>query len=512
MRYSKPLRVLFMAAEADPFVKVGGLGDVAGSLPRAIHKLNRRAGAESDDQADAVHKSVDIRVVIPYHGAIAANSRELRPVVSFNVSRQDGLIPAVAYDLEMEGVPVYLISGEPISPKMPVYTGDPEIDGNKYTFFSMAALELARALDWQPHLLHANEWHTAPAIYALKIRPDDQFFSKTSTLLGIHNLPYLGSGTGPALTAYNLPPASASTLPEWAKHLPLPLGLMTADHLVAVSPAYAQEILTPEFGSGLSDFLQERAASISGILNGIDVLQWNPQTDPQLAANYNWNDLKPRRLNKSALQGELGLPVDPDVFLLGMVTRMDNQKGVDLALDALRQIDLSEESRRHPWQAVILGTGMPALEEASRRMQSDYPDQIRAVITFDETLSRRIYGAADAFLIPSRYEPCGLTQMIAMRYGCVPIARATGGIKCSIRHYSERKGNGFLFTDTSPEALSGTIRTALQLYQNQGAWLKLQREGMRQDFSWERSAQAYLSLYRSLVNSRKSSRDNPNWG
>jgi starch synthase len=505
MRYSKPLRVLFIASEADPFMKVGGLGDVAGSLPRAIHKLNRPEHPEADDQVGAAQKMIDIRLVLPYHGAIAAASRNLRPVVSFNVARQDGPVPALAFDQEMEGVPVYLVSGEPIPPDQPIYTGDPEIDGNKYTFFSLAALELVRALGWQPDVLHANEWHTAPAIYALSIRKDDSFFSKTSTLLGIHNLPYMGNGAGPALSAYGLPPASASNLPTWAQHLPFPLGLLAADHLVAVSPAYAQEILTPEFGSGLSDFLQERAASISGILNGLDIDQWNPQTDPHLIANYSLDNLQPRTLVKRALQEELGLQVDPEIPLLGMITRMDYQKGVDLALDALRQIDLPEASHHHRWQTVILGMGMPELEEAARRMQTDFPEQIRALITFDSALSRRIYGGADALLIPSRYEPCGLTQMMAMRYGCVPIARATGGIKCTIRHYTDKKGSGFLFSEPTPEALSGTIRDALRLYQDQQAWQKLQREGMRHDFSWERSARAYLSLYRSLVSLRRKS-------
>lgn len=501
MRSHEPLRVLFVAAEADPFMKVGGLGDVAGSLPRAIHKLNFPMGAEAD-QAGAHPKSIDIRVALPYHGAIAAQSRNLQPIISFNVPHQDNPVPAVAYGQEMDGVPVYLISGKPIPPEMPVYTGDPEIDGNKYTFFSMAVLELARALGWQPHLLHANEWHTAPAVYALSIRQDDHFFSKTSTLLGIHNLPYLGSGVGPVLSAYNLPPASTSSLPEWAQHLPLPLGLLAADHLVTVSPTYAQEILTPEFGSGLYYFLQERAATISGILNGLDIDQWNPQTDPQLVANYDRDNLDLRKTNKRALQEELGLLVDPDIPLLGMVTRMEYQKGVDLALDALRQIDLLENNHHFAWQAVILGTGAPDLEEASHRMQSDYPDQVRAVTTFDTALSRRIYGGADALLTPSRYEPCGLTQMIAMRYGCVPIARSTGGLKDTIRHYSDKKGSGFLFWKPTPEVLSGTIRDALQLYRNQKAWRKLQREGMSQNFSWERSARAYISLYRSLVSSR----------
>jgi starch synthase len=499
MRYPKPLRVLFIASEADPFMKVGGLGDVAGSLPRAIHKLNHLEGFDSSDHIEAARKMVDIRVVLPYHGAIANISRNPRPVASFNIPRQDGPIPAIAYDLEIEGVPVYLISGDPIPPDKPIYSSDPEIDGNKYTFFSMAALELARALGWQPHLLHANEWHSAPAIYALRIRPDDAFFSRTSTLLGIHNLPYLGRGVGPALSAYGLPPASASTLPEWAQHLPMPLGLLAADHLVTVSPTYAHEILTPEFGSGLSDFLQERAASISGILNGLDTDQWNPQTDPYLVENFSRDDLEPRKQNKRALQEEFGLQADPEIPLLGMVTRMEYQKGVDLALNALRQMDLPEYGSHPPWQAIILGTGTPSLEESAHRMQVDYPNQVRAVITYNGALSRRIYGAADALLIPSRYEPCGLTQMIAMRYGCVPIARATGGLKDTIRHFTDRKGCGFLFSDSSPEALSGTIRDALQLYQDQKTWQKLQREGMLQDFSWERSARAYMSLYRSLV-------------
>ena len=503
MRNSQPVRVLFIASEAEPFVKVGGLGDVAGSLPRAIHKLNQTEDTRSREQPRTDHKTIDIRVVLPYHGAIASTAKDLRPVAVFDVPHPDGPLHAIAYDLEMDGVPVYLISGNPIPPDYLVYSNDPIIDGNKYTFFSLAALELARALAWQPHILHANEWHTGPAIYALSLRSKDSFFSKTATIMGIHNLPYLGIGMGPVLSAYGLPPASASHLPEWAQHLPMPLGLLAADHLVAVSPTYAQEILTPEYGSGLADFLQERAASISGILNGLDTEKWDPQTDPHIAANYSWDNLGPRSLNKLALQQELGLAVDPDIPLLGMVTRMEDQKGVDLALDALPQIDLPEEAHNRPWQAVFLGTGMPELENAARRLQVQFPDQVRAVITFDTSLSRRIYAGADMLLIPSRYEPCGLTQMIAMRYGCVPIARSTGGLKDTIRPYLDKKGSGFLFSEPKAEALSGTIRDALQLFQDRKAWHKLGHMGMRQDFSWARSAQAYLSLYRSLIRSRR---------
>lgn len=503
MRNLQPMRVFFIAAEAEPFVKVGGLGDVAGSLPRAIHKLNQHKESKSGIPGGENRKRVDVRIALPFHGAIASTAHDLQPIAVFDVPHPDGPLPAVAYHLEMDGIPVYLISGNPILPEYPVYSNDPIIDGNKYTFFSLAALELARTLAWQPHILHANEWHTGPAIYALSLRSNDSFFSKTAKIMGIHNLPYLGTGVGPVLSVYGLPPASTSHLPEWAQHLPMPLGLLAADHLVAVSPTYAQEILTPEYGSGLADFLQERAASISGILNGLDTEKWDPQTDPYIAANYSWDNLEPRSLNKLALQQELGLAVDPDLPLMGMVTRMEDQKGVDLALDALCQIDLPDQDRTRPWQAVFLGTGMPELENAARRLQVQFPDRVRAIITFDTSLSRRIYAGADMLLIPSRYEPCGLTQMIAMRYGCVPIARSTGGLKDTIRPIPDKKGSGFLFSEPKTEALSGTIRDALQLFQDRKVWQKLSRRGMRQDFSWARSAQAYLSLYRSLIRSRR---------
>lgn len=495
MEYPQPLRVLFLVSEADPFIKVGGLGDVGGSLPRAINRLNQIPLSSTQDRGDTNHQLVDIRVVLPFHGAIAAAAPRLRPVVSFSVPQRDGVLPALAYDLDMEGVPVYLVSGDPISTAQPVYTGDPVIDGNKYTFFSMAALELVKALGWQPHLIHANDWHTAPAVYVTTIRSRGGSADQPATLMGIHNLPYLGSGTSTSLAAYGIQPAIGSPIPEWAQHLPLPLGLLSADHVVTVSPGYATEILTPEFGAGLDKFLQERASSISGILNGFDENIWDPQTDPHLAVNYSHLNLDRRAANKRALQVELGLVPDPNISLLSMVTRLESQKGVDLALQALRQLDISTE----PWQAVILGTGSPSLEEAVRGMQVEFPDRLRAVFAFDEPLSRRIFAGSDAILLPSRYEPCGLTQMIAMRYGCIPIARAVGGLKDTIRPYGSNNGTGLLFIDPTPEALSGTIRQALALYTNRKAWRDLQIEGMIQDFSWDRSALQYLSLYRSIV-------------
>lgn len=496
------LRVLFLASEADPFIKVGGLGDVAGSLPRAIHGIKSAQG-------EYPWKSIDVRLVIPYHGQISRAKYGLRLVSAFDIAHKNGPLPVEAYDSVVSGLPVYFISGPPILPEAPLYTGDPDTDGSKYTFFSLAALELARSLGWQPHLLHANDWHTAPAIYALStLLSGDPFYAKTARLLTVHNLPYLGAGTGPALAAFGLPPASDSPLPGWAQDLPLPLGLLTADRIVAVSPTYAREILTPEFGSGLYKFLATRKDAISGILNGIDVDRWNPASDPHLAINFTPENLAARGANKHHLQTEFDLEPEPNQMLFAMINRMDHQKGVDLALEALRMLATGSSATRDPasqkWQAIILGTGMAELEEAAHGMQVEFPGRVRAALRFDGALSSRIYAGADCLLIPSRYEPCGLTQMIAMRYGCVPVARATGGLRDTITDEDQNhNNNGFLFEEAAPEALEACMQRALRAFIDKEKWSKLQYNGMSQDFSWDRSARQYLDLYRTMVLSKQ---------
>ncbi len=479
------MKIWFLSAEADPFIKVGGLGDVAGTLPPVLRRLGYPPGSPG---------GLDVRLVLPLHGGIDKQAYRLKPVAAMEIYHARGPMLAEAYQTEIEGLPVYLIAGPMIPEDGPVYTGDAGIDGPKFVFFSLAALELARSLDWKPDVLHANDWHTAAAVYALvSKRGLDLFFQETVTLLEVHNLPYLGAGTGSALQAFGLPPGTGTDLPEWAQNMPLPLGLQTADHIVTVSPGYAGEILTPEFGSGLHDFLATRSGSISGILNGLDLVSWDPTRDPHLPVNYSRADLKVRLENKSALQAELGLPLRKDLPLLGMITRMDHQKGVDLALDALAGLD------DMAWQAVILGTGDPDLERAAEQLDAA-SGQVRAVLRFDPGLARRIYGGADALLIPSRYEPCGLAQMIAMRYGNVPIARATGGLKDTIRDYHETSaGTGFLFSEPNAQALEATIRRALNIFGDKRRWQGLQRRGMQQDFSWERSAQQYLELYEGLI-------------
>lgn len=490
------LRILFLAAEASPFVKIGGLGDVAGSLPAALRAISPHTSNSTEGPLDA---EVDVRLVIPFHGVIQRHNYPLRKVTAFSLPYSGGVAQAEVFSLESDHLPVYLISGSLIPPDAPVYTSDASVDGMKFTFFSLAALEMARILEWTPDIVHANDWHTSPAIYSLSLdRDPGSFYYNTATVLGLHNLPYLGVGAGPALAAFSLPPASGSALPKWAQELPLPLGLLGTDQIVAPSPNYAQEILTPEFGSGLDQFLQTRAKSISGILNGLDVERWDPRTDADIPANYGLDEIARRQANKLALQRELILAPDPGKLLFAMVSRLDNQKGVDLVPEALRMI------ANRPWQAVILGTGDPLLETAVQKLEEEFPDRVRAVIRFDSALSRRFYAGADALLIPSRYEPCGLTQMIAMRYGCVPIARATGGLYDTIFDYSRSaESTGFLFSSATPTSLAAAMERALELFTEQEVWESLQRRGMQQDFSWARAAQQYLALYQRLAETRR---------
>jgi starch synthase len=322
----------------------------------------------------------------------------------------------------------------------------------------------------------------------------NSFFENTTSVLGVHNLPFLGYDAGPAMNAFGLPPAAGSTLPWWAQNMPLPLALLSADHIVAVSPNYAREILTPEFGSGLEEFLQTRQGAISGILNGIDTARWNPAADNNLAVNYSSSNLAWRQANRTALLEEFSLDPDPSIPLLAMVTRMDPQKGVDLLPEALAKISSL------PWQLIILGMGVSAMEQVARQTEAAFPERVRAAIRFDANLSHRMYAGADMLLIPSRYEPCGLIQMIAMRYGCVPLARATGGLSDTIRDAADvETGTGFLFPSATSDDFAATLRRAIQLYPDQPAWLRLQLNGMHQDFSWERFARQYLDLYRRLA-------------
>jgi starch synthase len=393
-----------------------------------------------------------------------------------------------AFETTLNGMPVYFIGGEPIRANGSVYSLDASLDAEKYAFFSMAAMELPKHINWQPDVVHANDWHTALSIYVNLTKRWESGSKHVAGIVTLHNLPFMGSDISAILEAYGVKLAQTD-LPEWARVLPLPLGLWASDAIVAVSPGYAGEILTEEFGCGLYDFLNLRRETLSGILNGIDTVSFNPESDKAISVNYNIHTLKRRAENKELLQEKLGLARDPNIPLLGIISRMDVQKGVDLAFTALKNM------KRINFQAVILGTGDPKLEEAARELQTLFPEKIKAELRFDANLARQIYAGADMILMPSRYEPCGLAQMIAMRYGSIPVVRAVGGLKDTVIPNE----TGFTFEKAHHMSLVSAIKAGMKALPDREKWETLQRNGMAKDFSWEASAREYLKLYLSLV-------------
>ena len=476
------MRVLFLAAEAAPFVKVGGLGDVAGSLPPALRGLG-----------------LDVRLVLPLHPVMRDTLPALRHSATFRVSLGETLFHVQAWETQHRGAPVYFLASEPLDEPPAVYAPDASLDVRKYAFFSLAALRLAEALNWRPDVVHVHDWHTALGAYLVACWRRRPFWRETGTVLTVHNLPFMGADATPWLPPDLCPPPRPlDWLPDWARRLPLPLGMLAADRLTTVSPGYAREILEEDrFASGLRAFLSHRRADLRGILNGIDTDAFNPAHDPHLAARYDARSLERRQENKRALQAELGLQAQPDVPLLGMVSRMDAQKGVDLIFRALRWMGAL------PWQAVLLGSGDPALEAQARALQARFPQRVRVITRYDAVLARRIYGGADLFLMPSRYEPCGLSQMIAMRYGCLPLVNAVGGLRDTVRDGE----TGFVFTGARAANLVRALRRALDVYSAYpDLWRRMQRQAMAQDFSWARSAQAYADLYRQTTKRKEGAR------
>lgn len=473
------LNVLFLAAEAEPFVKIGGLGDVAGSLPRYLRNLDPDILGET---------TLDVRLVLPLHPILRTDRLGLRPLLMFALSHAGEDIRVQVFSMTHEGLPVYFLDARPISQSGSVYSSDSALDAGKYTFFPLAALELTKHLDWRADIVHANDWHASLACYALLLKRRQGESALTAAVLTVHNLQYMGPDILDELNAYGLLRVQTG-LPEWASRKPLPLGIWGADAIVAVSPSYAQEIQTPAFGCGLEDYLHARRESLHGILNGIDDQSYNPALDPAIGANFGIPTIERRSLNKTALQLRLGLPEDPDVPLLAMVSRMDPQKGVDLVPPALKRV------RDFKWQMVILGTGLSRLEKTAQAFQREFQDRVRVEIRFDEGLARQIYAGADILLMPSRYEPCGLSQLIAMRYGCVPIVTAVGGLRDTVFE----NVTGFVVSAATAARLATVIKRALVAFGDKARWRAMQTAGMAQDFSWASSARAYFQLYQRLV-------------
>jgi len=477
------VRVLFLAAEAAPLVKVGGLGDVVGSLPKALAALGH-----------------DARVAIPGYGAIDWLRHPAGLRATLRVPHSGGNQTAEIYETRPEGLPIYLVTGFPIPKDRRVYGSGIGEDGPKFIFFSLAGLWATQALGWKPDIVHAHDFHASAAIYWLATEGRrNEFFRSVASVLTIHNLVHTGEGAGRFLGAYGIAKSdSISFLPERFRDSLLALGILHAERLSAVSPTYAREILTPEHGHGLEGVLRARQEKLAGILNGIDTDLWNPAADSALVQTYDAKSLQRRTENKAALQEEAGLASEARAPLLAVVSRLDAQKGLDIALPLLSWW------LERGGQFLLLGTGDPALEWEFALLERAYPGRASVRLRFDARFSRRIYAGADLLLIPSRYEPCGLTQMIAMRYGTVPVARRTGGLADTVTDVGEPGGTGIMFDQPNPGALGHALERALSVYADEGAWADLQRRGMEKDFSWERSARAYVALYQLALQDRNS--------
>jgi starch synthase len=480
----KSLKILFLAAEAVPFAKVGGLADVAGSLPGAIRGLGH-----------------DVRVMMPRYGTIHSDRFPMQKIGDpFPIPIGPGeehvhlISSAIEAGTDKE-VPVYLIWNEQyFSSRDRVYGF--EDDAQRFAVFGRASLAALEVLDWKPDVIHANDWHTGIVPTWLNTAGrEDPFYRDVATLFTIHNLTYQGI-TGRLILTF--------TQMEYVKHLSveqpgtvnwMAQGIANTDLVNTVSERYAEEILTPDIGMGLAPLLNERKDRLFGVINGLDYEQWNPSTDPNIPHRFDAKTLDGRTANKTVLQQQARLPVRPDVPLIGMVTRLDTVKGMDLVEPVLEWL-LGGEA-----QFVLLGTGQPQYHEMFEQIQARFPDRMRAFLKFDDVLARRIYAGADMFLMPSGVEPCGLGQMIAMRYGCVPIVRATGGLADTVADYTAKRGHstGFAFVEYTSEACRDALERALKVYPNRQAWRKLQQRGMTSDFSWSASAQEYVKLYRRAI-------------
>jgi starch synthase len=466
------VNILLVSAEVDPYAKVGGLADVASALPKALHRLGH-----------------DVRVIMPRYQRIDQHGTlmETRVVPFEHRIGDETWTVSMAEAVPRRGVPIYFVDVVGMFSDRPEVYGAPD-DGRRFLSFCSAMLVCVERLGWRPDVVHANDWHTAIVPVLMREQSGDAFLGSAASLMTIHNLTYQGVLDRTALGGMeSLLPASVHE--TWVNIMAL--GLLNADVLTTVSPTYAREILTPEFGVGLDGVLRSREAQLFGVLNGIDTDLLDPAHDPHIAANYTAHDLHGKALCKRALQESAGFALDPAVPLLGMIGRLVDQKGIDLFAAAvepmLHHTDL---------QIVVLGTGAQHYIDLLRSLEERWPGRVKAWLGFHATDPELIYAGADFFLMPSRFEPCGLGQMIAMRYGTIPIVRATGGLLDTVREGTPHDpGVGFVFWPYDAAHLEAAVHRALNTYRHPDRWRTLIRNAMTTDHSWGRSAQRYVELY-----------------
>lgn len=459
------MKVLFVAAEASPLVKVGGLADVVGSLPKALSQ-----------------KGYDVRIILPGYGIIDKAKYNPQPLAQFFTEvfarREEVSLKSVSH----ENLFVYLLENEKYFGGQAIYYTEAE-DVERFFFFSKAVMESLSHIPWKPNIIHCHDWHTALVPLWAKELP-------LATVFTIHNLAYQGSYAPSFLTASGLDfyfRREDISLPPKA----MSLGILYADIITTVSQTYAQEIQTPQFGEGLDHLLRYRREDLVGIINGIDYNIFNPATDPYIPVNYDASSLEKKERCKAELLGKVGLSPSPSP-VVGMVSRLDEQKGFDLLVKAIEPL-LSEAEI----QLIILGRGRRYYEELVCQLAQRYPSQMKAVVAFDIPLAHLIYAGADLFLMPSRFEPCGLVQLIAMRYGAIPIVRKVGGLADTVLDLSLdfSSGWGFVFEEYKPEAMVQAIRRATKVFQDKSIWRRLQQRVMSLDFSWSASVPQYEKVY-----------------
>ncbi len=473
-------KVAYIASECVPFIKTGGLADVVGTLPQ---KFNR--------------DEYDVRVIIPKYMCLPEKFKNnMKYITHFHMDigwKQQYV--GVMY-LEYEGVPVYFIDNEYYFNGFNIY-GDLKWDIEKFCYFSKAALSILPSIGFQPDIIHCHDWQAGLVpVYLRTLFANNPFYSNMKSIMTIHNLQFQGNWDIETIKDYSGLPDYVFTPDklEFKKDASmLKGGLVYADKITTVSNTYAQEIQTPYYGEGLDGLLRARWQSLWGIVNGIDYSVYDPSKDKKIPHRYNLKNYKKEKVkNKVALQKELHLPEDPNVYMIGIVSRLTDQKGLDLIDRAMNDI-MTDGT-----QFVVLGTGDRRYEDMFRYYQGIHPAKLSANIYFSDELSHKIYAACDSILVPSRFEPCGLTQLMALRYGALPIVRETGGLKDTVQPYNEfdGTGTGFSFANYDPRELLNTINYSKRIFfDDKNAWAAMQKRAMEQNFSWDNSAKIYEQLY-----------------
>ncbi|GLV59942.1 glycogen synthase [Dictyobacter sp. S3.2.2.5] len=486
MQSEQPLKVLILAAEIEPFVKVGGMAEIVGALPKALQALGH-----------------DVRLIMPRYRQVDEQHFQLSTILdSISVPMGNFKISASVREAEIGNhIPVYMIDAPRYFDRENIY-GYTD-DGERFILFCRAALEAVRSLDWSPDIVHCNDWHTGIVPNWLHtIYRSDDFFEHTASVYTIHNLAYQGI-FGYRLLEVAGVAANGFVYPQIAELANvvdiMGRGILFADAVTTVSERYAQEILTPTFGEKLDHMLRSRRDRLFGILNGVDYQENNPTNNTFIHAPYDADSLEKRSENKAVLQEQAHLPVRPDVPLLAMISRLADQKGFDLLAQIIHPL-LAQGV-----QFVLLGVGDQHYHEMFQKLAASYPDQVAIFLTFNTELAQRIYAGSDMLLMPSRFEPCGTNQMYAMRYGCVPIVRHVGGLADTVQEYNPHGsgGNGFVFQNYDAWEFFAAIVRALALYPFKDIWRTLQMRGMAADHSWHASALRYVEVYRNALEYHK---------